>query len=137
MATPEHVEAVMRDWDVAEQPSHVQHYLRKVLYELSDRACWNLRDERLEVKVMQEAGHGVWAYFPIHRRRWIAVELSPKETTRVLLVLGLSHFEVESAEMLEDWLRDHLGHALLYLREPKAQNNCSAAQEEWNRACQG
>jgi hypothetical protein len=137
MATSEFVEAVMKDWNMAEQSSRIQSCLRKVLAELSDGACRRLRDDKLEVKILPTADYGVWAYFPIHRRRWITRELYPKETTRVLLVLGTSHFEEESLEVLEDWLRDHLGHSLLYLREPKAKNVCSVAQEEWEKSCQG
>jgi hypothetical protein len=33
-------------------------------------------------------------------------------------------------------LRHELGHALLYLRDPRAKNDCSAADEEWKRCTQ-
>jgi hypothetical protein len=36
-------------------------------------------------------------------------------------------------EVMED-LRHELGHVLLYLRDPEAIDDCSAADEEWERA---
>jgi hypothetical protein len=62
----------------------------------------------------------------------IVRELLPRSDTRVLLVFR-GDFESESAKTFEDHLRDHLGHVLLYLREPKANNDCAAATKEWRR----
>jgi hypothetical protein len=87
------------------------------------------------VKVLPESDLGIWAYFPVHHRRLIARKLHASAKTRVLLVLGVSHFEKNSAKLLKDQLRDHLGHALLYLRDPKAQNECVDAEREWEASC--
>ena len=61
----------------------------------------------------------------LYRRRVAAQTYRPKPATRVLLVFS------ESMKQSDDELRDHLGHALLYLRSPKAHNECSDAGREW------
>ena len=122
----------MNDWHMGEQSSHIQSCVRKVLSELSDGACFRLRDEGLEVKVVPKDGIGVWAYFPMNRRRLIAREFNSKAETRVLLMLRAPNCQKESAEALEGLLRHHLGHALLHLRDPKARNGCLAAEKEWD-----
>jgi hypothetical protein len=57
--------------------------------------------------------------------------LQPKPRTRVLLVFSTACAESEPRRAFEQQLRDHLGHVLLYLREPKANNDCTAAMKEW------
>ena len=52
----------------------------------------------------------------------------------MLLVFSDAGFEGESEEQFEDYLRDPLGHVLLYLRASKAQNDCPDAMEEWRRS---
>jgi len=79
-------------------------------------------------------GHSVWAYFPIHRKRTVAQLFPPKPETRVLLVFGPPKAKGETVRFFEDALRDHLGHVLLYLRSPKARNNCPNALREWRRS---
>jgi hypothetical protein len=76
-------------------------------------------------------GHSVWAYFPIHRRRYVARLFSPRPETRVLLTFGKPEAK---KNLFEDQLRDHLGHSLLYLRSPKAANDCCNAAKEWRRS---
>jgi hypothetical protein len=99
---------------------------------LSPEALLSLkRAPKLEVMVLPEAGYSVWAYFPVHRRRGIAQELRPKPATRLLLVLSEKHFQEQPVKLSENHLRDHLGHMLLYLRSPKAPNECSDALREW------
>jgi hypothetical protein len=104
----------MREWGVEKQPRRIQRSVRRVLSELHPSALYILKDPRLEVMVLPEGeGFSVWAYFPVHRRRWIARQLRPKPQTRVLLVINAGH-EREPAKTFEDDLRDHLGHTLLY-----------------------
>jgi hypothetical protein len=86
---------------------------------------------------LPDAAFGVWAYFPVHRNRLIARRLQPKPQTRVLLVLSAADFAKEPARTLEDYLRDHLGHVLLYLRSPKARNECRDAMQEWRSSKRG
>jgi len=47
--------------------------------------------------------------------------------------MSIAGFAKEPVEALEACLRDHLGHVLLYLRSPKAKNDCLAAMKEWRR----
>lgn len=119
----------MREWGLLDQPRRLQSPVRRVLNELCGERLLDLKDPRLEVVVTPDAGFGVWAYFPIHRRRLISRELTLKPTTRVLLLLR-STFN-EPVKTFEDELRDHFGHTLLYLRSPKAWNDCTTAWEEW------
>ena len=67
-------------------------------------------------------------------RRSIAQRLRPRRQTRVLMVFSRAGFESEPARVLKAHLRDHLGHVLLYLRNPKARNECPDAQREWERS---
>jgi hypothetical protein len=115
---------------MGEQPSRLQGLVRKVLGELVAEALLFLKDPRLEVKILPGEGFSVWAHFPVYRRR-IARELRPRPQTRVLLVFCLATLQTESAKLFADRLRDHLGHVLLYLRDPKARNGCAEAQKEW------
>jgi hypothetical protein len=121
----------MREWGMDEQPSCLRASVRKVLNELAAEALSRLKDPRFEVIVRPEPGFSVWAYFPVHRRRLIARQLRPRRQTRVLLVFSLGGLEQETAQSFEECLRDHLGHALLYMRDPKAWNDCDAAWKEW------
>jgi hypothetical protein len=121
----------MQEWRMGEQSRRIQTCVRKVLNELVAEAHLILRGPRLEVMVAPESSHSVWAYFPMHRNRWIARQLSPKPETRVLLVLSTAGFEKEPVRQLGEYLRHHLGHALLYLDDPKARNECKDAMKEW------
>lgn len=63
-----------------------------------------------------------------------------KPATRILLTLGSQMFngrfcEEEGSGAIG--FRDHLGHALLYLRDPEARNECIDADQEWKDCCQG
>ena len=126
-----YVHSRMNEWRMGEQSRRMQTCLRRVLNELVDEALLTLKDPKLEVMLLPEADFSVWAYFPIHGNRLIARRLRPKPQTRVLLVLSTAAFGKEPVEMLEDGLRDHFGHVLLYLRSPKARNECADAQREW------
>jgi hypothetical protein len=126
------LDAISREWCLANRSQRVQLCLAGVLRELNDLALFHLRtDPRCELMILPEAGHSVWAHFPIHRRRSVARLYGPRPETRVLLVLSERHFSEQSAEQSEDELRDHLGHTLLYLRDPKARNECEEAAAEW------
>lgn len=119
---------------MGEQPERLQSCVRRVLNELHLQALLLLKDPRLEVMVVPEYVHSVWSYFPIHRRRIVARDLQPKPETRVLLLFSLTQFEKETEKFFETCLRDHLGHALLYLHDPKAPNECPDAMREWKRS---
>lgn len=69
----------------------------------------------------------------IYKRRLIASQYRPKPATRVLLVLSEKHFEKQPLGRSKDELRDHLGHTLLFLRSPRAPNECSDAQRKWHK----
>lgn len=126
-----YVDFLMQQWRMGEQSRRIQTAVRRILNELGAEAHLNLRDPKLEVAVLAESAHSVWAYFPIHRNRLIAQKVRPKPQTRVLLVFSTAGSEEAPADFFEDCLRDHLGHTLLYLRDPKAHNECPDAQREW------
>jgi hypothetical protein len=84
--------------------------------------------------VLPNPGFVVWAYFPIYNRRRIARGLKPKQGTRVLLVVSVAGFDSNKREFFRECLQDGIGHVLLYLRAPKAQNNCVDAMKEWHRS---
>ncbi len=128
---PSYVDFLMDEWRMREYSGRVQGCVGLVLRELSGEALLALRDPKLEIIVMPEADFSVWAYFPIHRRRTIAQRLRPKPATQVLLVLSETHFVKQALTRSKDELRDHFGHALLYLRNPKARNECADAEREW------
>ena len=146
MATTYHgcasyVDFRMREWGIDGQPRRIQTIVRRVLNEMEPEALLFLKDPRFEVMVLPGQQFTVWPYFPINRRRCIVQEaialgLPPKDETRVLLVLGARNFEKEPAEWLANCLRDGLGHVLLYLRAPKASNNCRDAMKEWRKCVQ-
>ena len=121
----------MREWGMDGQPQCLRTSVRRVLNELDTEALLRLQDPRFEVVVRPEPDFSVWAYFPIHGRRLIARQLRPRRQTRVMLVFSLGGLAHDSAESFEECLRDHLGHSLLYLRDPKAWNDCAAARKEW------
>jgi hypothetical protein len=84
-----YVDLLMQEWRLGEASRIVQACVRQVLEELDGTAQLSLRREpRLEVMVLPESGHSVWAYFPVHRGRTIARKCKPKSATRVLLVLS-------------------------------------------------
>ena len=130
-----HVDLLMREWRMAGQSRRIQVSVRKVLSELAAEACLSLMDRRLEVIVLPDPTPGrwdsVWAYFPIHRRRLVARRLRPKPETRVLLVFSTADAEHEPCDAFEVYLRDHLGHVLLFLRAPRSPNECIDAEREW------
>ena len=66
----------------------------------------------------------------LRERILVIRELLPKLETRVLLVISTE--TCGPAEQFEDQLRDHLGHTILFLRSPKAPNECRPdAENEW------
>ena len=129
-----YVDARMNEWRMSEQPRRVRACVRRVMNELHATALLTLKDPRFEVRVLPEDVFSVWAYFPVHRRRSVAKRLHPKPETRILLVLSTAHLEKQPMRQSEDELRDHLGHTLLYLRNPKARNECGDALKEWGES---
>ena len=156
-----YVDRLMQEWRVGEHSRRIQTCLRRVLCELCDEAVLALKNElRLEVQIRPDADHSVWAYFPMHsrlrssnvrvpqpgtmdelatamraatndlyRRQLAAKKFKPKPATEVLLVLNAATREKQ--DLFRNQLRDHLGHTLLYLRNPKARNECKDAEKEW------
>lgn len=78
----------------------------------------------------------VWAYFPVHRRRQIARHVDLRSETRVLLVFYQPDVRSHSKKYMMNKLRHHFGHVFLYLRNPKLEHDCPAAEEEWKRCTQ-
>jgi hypothetical protein len=129
-----YVELLMAEWGMENCSPRLQACMRRVLGELGIEAQITLRNNpKLQVIVLPEAVHNVWACFPAHRKRWVVrhFKIKLKPTARVLLLVGENRIEQQSARMNNINLRDHLGHVLLYLRFPKARNECTDALREW------
>jgi hypothetical protein len=133
MKTSRYVKGLIRKWRLGKQPTSFRRTVEKVLMELCAEALLILRsDPRLQVEIAPGGPEDVWAFFPMHRRRLIARDFPPKPSTRVLLVLRSQMFDKRCADIDGvECLRDHLGHTLLYLWNPKARNECADAAREW------
>jgi hypothetical protein len=115
----------------------IEDCLESVLKELGIVAQIALLDSRLQIEVSPVEGDGypTWA-FPVHRHKWITKFIEVRLATRVLLVLFQPNIErMPKEEVMQD-LRHELGHALLYLRDLEAKNDCASADEEWKRCTQ-
>lgn len=108
------------------------------LRELGTVAQIALLDPRLQVEVVPVSSDGfpVYAFFPMHRHKWIAKWVEVRPATRILLLLSKPDIEAMPREETMKALRHHLGHSLLFLQKPKAKNGCLAADEEWMRCTQ-
>jgi hypothetical protein len=131
-----YVDFRMQEWGMDEQSRRMQTCVRNVLSELVAEATLLLKDPKLEVMVLPEAAHSVWAYFPVRGRDpnqevMILPDVPLKPETQILLVFGVSRFRQETIIDFKSHLRDHLGHTLLYLRDPNARNECADAWKEW------
>jgi len=129
-----YVDLLIAEWGIEKRSPKLGACMRRVLSELETGAQLTLRkNPKLQVAVLPEAGVSVWAYFPIHRKRWVVrrwkIELKP--TARVLLLISEKRIDQQSARMTNIDLRHHLGHALLYLRSPRKRNECPDADREW------
>jgi hypothetical protein len=129
------VEFLIAEWEIGKSSPQLQACMRKVLGELAGEAQMALRDPRLQIAVLPEAPDSAWAYFPIHRMRSIVRDfhIDLKQAARVLLVISEKHFKKQPGRVSNADLRDHLGHTLLYLHNPKAQNDCNNAMKEWRQ----
>jgi hypothetical protein len=86
-----------------------------------------LRDPRLQVVVLP--GHMIWAYFPIHRRRWIVGKLPhvPEREVKVMMVIGEDCVRDQPLTTTMAELAHHFGHVLCYLQRPKWIHDCADA----------
>ena len=127
------VEFLIGEWGIEKRSIRLQACMRQVLGELAGEAQMALRDSRLQVAIFPEAPDSAWAYFPIHQKRRIVrdFKIDLNQTARVLLIISEKHFNEQASRTSNCDLRDHLGHVLLYLRSPKAQNECKDAMKEW------
>jgi hypothetical protein len=129
-----YADLLLREWEIPFD-SRIENCLRQVLEEMQPSAQLFLRNEpKLQVLAHPDALHSVWAYFPIHNQRIIVSRLNieVKPSARVLLLLRTEDTDSDSEFM--DYLRDHLGHVLLYLRSPRLRNECEDAGREWRNA---
>lgn len=128
-----YLDMLLEDWGVDKAPPRLKACIRGVLGELDPSAHLLLRrNPTLQVTIRPDAGYSVWAYFPVHKRRMIVRQLADdgillRVESRVLLVISEKLSKKDA-----DNMRDHLGHVLLYLRCPRAKNDCEAASREWN-----
>ena len=131
-----YVDILLTEWGVDGHAPRLAATVRDALSELAAEAYLLLRDPRLQVVIRPAAAFSVWAYFPVGPHRSIVKELASvgvpmRPTTRVLLLIDARMPDKDEGNF-SDHLRDHLGHVLLYLRDPRAKNDCDAAMREWD-----
>lgn len=114
----------------------IEDCFTSVLQNLRTESRIALLDPRLQIEVVPVSSEGfpVWALFPIQQHGWITEQIEMRTATEVLLVLSQPEFERLPMEEVIKHLKHELGHALLYLRDAEKINDCSAADEEWERA---
>jgi hypothetical protein len=137
MRTSFYVDLLITEWGIEKCSPRLQACMRRVLGELSPGAQLRLRkNPKLQIVVLSEADRSVWAYFPIHPKRTVIrhLDIKLKRGAAVLLVLSEKHFQEQSVRITNAELRDHLGHALLYLRSPRKRNECEDALREWQES---
>jgi hypothetical protein len=131
------VDLLLNEWYINRDQQKLRKCLRRVLGELAAETQLVLRrNPKLQVSVSNKAPFSVWAYFPMHRRRTVLsyCEMGLAPGARVLLLINPNIIDSQSQRQTCDELRDHLGHVLLYLREPKGRNECSDANHEFERS---
>jgi hypothetical protein len=111
--------------------------LCRILDEMEEEGLLILRDPRSRIVITDADVRIVWAYFPIHRRRWIIKFIPVSPETRVLIVISSVAVEREPTAVFEKELRHHFGHTLLYLQHPKWRNECEDANRAWKKFSKG
>ncbi len=116
----------------------IEQCFESAVEELGILAQVALLDPRLQIEVVPVSSEGfpVLAFFPIQQHRWITEQIEVRPPTEVLLVLFQPELERLPVKEMTKHLKHELGHALLYLRGAEANNECRAADEEWERATQ-
>jgi hypothetical protein len=113
----------------------VEECLESAVRELGTITRIALLDPRLQIEVIPLDGGNfpTWAC-RVGNHESIRRKLEVRSDTGILLLLSQPAIErMPREEVMED-LRHELGHVLLYLRDPEAIDDCSAADEEWERA---
>jgi hypothetical protein len=128
--------AFMNGWSDDYYFPTIEKCLESVVEELGILAQVSLLDPHLQIEVVPvpSVGFPVLAFFPIQQHTWITEQIEVRPATEVLLVLSQPDIELLTVEEVTKHLKHELGHALLYLRDPKAQNDCAAAGQEWERS---
>jgi hypothetical protein len=141
MSHKTYVDFLIQQWRMTEQSDTFQASVRRVLHELIGEALLELRTPKLQVATLPSFTTCVWAFFPVgvkRRRTHTWAYRMPKvrleSAAEVLLVFGSQEVQRRPKHFFEDRFRDHLGHTLIFLRDPEARNECSDAQEEWRRS---
>jgi hypothetical protein len=129
-----YISLLLDEWGADKHSPRFKACLRRVLSELGPDAHGFLRRHpKLQVAILPKASvdYCAWAYFPVHKQRQIVrylamIGVPVRPEVGVLLVISE---QLAGRDVCH--LRDHLGHVLLYLREPRAKNECEAAMREW------
>jgi len=115
----------------------IEDCFESVLKELAPILKIALLDPRLQIEVLPLDGgdYPTWAC-RVRDHESIRTKLEVRSATEILLLLSQPAIErLPREEVMED-LRHELGHVLLFLRNPEATDDCSAADEEWKRCTQ-
>lgn len=101
--------------------------LDRLLRTMVIEGVYMLRDPRLQVVVLP--GNMIWAYFPIHRRRWIVGKPPhvPEPEVKVMMVIGEDCVRDQPLTTTMAEVAHHFGHVLCYLQRPKWIHDCADA----------
>ncbi len=119
----------------------------RVLNQIPAETLLTLRREpRLQVEAVLRTPETMWAYFPIragqvgdeHLNIQLdllvqASKLTLRAKAEILLLLRTKMGRGENDPDVMGDMAHHFGHLSLYLRNPKAKNNCPDATRVWNR----
>ncbi len=109
-----------------------EYGLHRVLEEMKPEALFILWDRRLQIEIRNHDCRLVWAYFPIHRHKWLKKYVDVRPSTQVLLMISADRVEERPTEMYEKLLRHQLGHILRALQNTWP-NECYHATREWKK----
>ena len=114
-------------WKLETDRPKVVKYLERILHGMETWTISILSDPRLQVAAIPRSM--IWAYFPVHKRRWIVRQLpySIDSRVRVLLVVGEDSVMDQPKRRTMAELAHHFGHALCYLRDPRRIHTCADA----------
>jgi len=128
----------MNGWTEDYDFPFIEECFESVVEELGILAQVALLDPRLQVEVVPFSSNGfpVWAICPIDQQKWIKECIEVRPATQILLILFQPDFEHLPKDEAARLLRHELGHALLYLRDSEAKNECCAADEAWEQGTQ-
>lgn len=126
------VDGLLESWAL---PANIAVRLRPMLEELSLEALASLFDRRFEIAVTPETT-GVHTWISAGSLAHMKFQQRPRRSTHVLLTFSEEDLvQLSTITEAGEAFHAQLGCALLYLRDPEAENDSAAGINEWHRCC--